>query len=572
MAEALKRFRLVRFALFFFFGLILVFSIRLQVIDGRKYYRLSEENRIKKKFVPAPRGIIYDREGRVIANSRPGFYVSVIPALVDDQSLSALARILKIELTAIKDKMAMEKNPYISVKIAHDIEFGQLSIIEELHENLTGVEVGVEPVRNYPYKAALAHLIGYVGEATSKELRSTDDYIIGDYIGRMGIEAQYESKLKGTNGIEYIEVDARGREVGDVLDKRPVPVIPGNDLYTTIDLALTESTATYLSDYERAAAVVIVPSTGEVLVLYSKPGFDPNGFIHGLRYDEWQLLYNSPDACMYNRAIMSCYPPGSTFKPFVALSALDAGMVTENRYFESCAGSYRLGNRRFGCWKKHGRLPLVDAIIQSCDVYFYQLGRFTGVDTIASRSAAAGFGKKTGIDLPQEKAGIMPDRAWFVSRYTKYWTEGHVLNLSIGQGDLLVTPLQLACSYLVFANDGTIPIPHLVLGAKSMFRKTGLSREAIEVVKKGLFGVVAAGTGVLARVENIEVGGKTGTAENPHGDDHSLFVGYAPVEHPDILVCIVVENAGHGGSVAAPIAGRIMKVYFANKDSVHGSN
>jgi len=570
MDETIRRFKAIRIFSFAIFGLIVIFSLKLQVIDGRKYYRLSEENHIKKKFIPAPRGEIIDRRGREIANSRPGFFVSVIPAIIDDRSLQEITRVLKIDEPSIRDKMKLEKNPYISVKIAHDISFEGLSIIEEMRENLNGVEVGVEPVRNYPNNELFSHLIGYVGEITSSELKNRKSYKLGDYIGRMGIEDQYETHLKGIDGIEYVEVDARGREVGKVFEKRAVAVIPGNDLYTTIDLDLTESTAVYLKDYEKAAAVVMIPRTGEILVLYSKPGFDPNSFIHGLDQEEWQQLNNPDEACLYNRAIMSCYPAGSTFKPFIALAALDAKMITKNKYFEACHGAYRLGNRYFNCWKKHGRLPLVDAIIHSCDVYFYQLGRFIGVDTIAARADLIGFGKITGLDLPQEKAGIMPDRAWFESRYGKNWTEGHILNLSIGQGDLLVTPLQLACAYSLFANDGKIPVPHLLKNLRTVYSSPPISDNAIGVVKDGLHGVVTFGTGVLARIDNIAVCGKTGTAENPHGEAHSLFVGYAPADDPDILVCILVENAGHGGSIAAPIAGKIMKIYLNRTD--YGKN
>jgi penicillin-binding protein 2 len=458
--------------------------------------------------------------------------------------------------------MAMEKNPYMSVKVGHDVPFDKFSIIEESLEDLKGVEVGIEPLRNYPYQEDFSHLIGYVGEITEAELKTTDAYLPGNYLGRMGLEEQYEDILKGTDGVEYIEVDARGREVGPVLEKRPVPVTLGKDLYTSVDFALTESTALYLADYEKGAVVALDPRTGEILTLYSKPGFDPNLFVRGVGTDEWQVLNNAENAPMYNRATMSCYPCGSTFKPFIALAALDAGMIDENRVFEPCRGQYILGRRSFRCWKIHGRLALVDAIIHSCDVYFYQLGRFIGVDTIASRLRKIGFGQVTGIDLPQEKTGILPDRKWFAARYGDYWTEGHILNLSIGQGDLLVTPLQLACAYSLFVNGGRIPRPHLLKAEKITYLSTGINPAALEVVCRGLKGVVSVGTGVMAQVRDIEVSGKTGTAENPHGKDHSWFVGYAPAQEPKILVCVLVENAGHGGSVAAPIAGKIINAYL----------
>jgi penicillin-binding protein 2 len=537
--------------------------MRLQLFEGRKYYRLSEENRIKKKFITAPRGRILDRHGNEIANTRPGFYVSIIPAITDSQSLQRLARVLNTGTDAIIKKTRAEKNPFVSVKVAHDIGFDQLSVIEERIEELQGIEVGVEPVRNYPYAELFAHVIGYVGEITAEEVSTYTDRKIGEYVGRMGIEEQNDNGLVGTDGIEYIEVDARGKEIGKVFEHRPVTPVPGSDLRTTLDLALSESTAVFLRDHKKAAAVALDPASGDVLVLYSKPGFDPNVFVHGMTDIQWQMLNNAAEAPMYNRAIMSCYPPGSTIKPFIALAALDAKIVTKDKYFETCRGSYRLGNRVFRCWKVHGRLALIDAIVHSCDVYFYQLGRFIGVDVISRMLSACGFGRKTGVDLPNEKTGNLPDRAWFERRYGKNWTEGHIFNLSIGQGDLLVTAMQLACAYTVFANDGRSVVPRLVRGKKPAFVDAKVSVEAVELVKLGLHGVVQSGTGMMARVENIAVCGKTGTAENPHGEDHSLFVGYAPVEEPKIVVCVLVENAGHGGSIAAPIAGRIIKAFLA---------
>jgi len=562
MDENIKKFGIIRTVVLLSFILVIVYAIKLQIIEGKKYYRLSEENCIKKKYITAPRGNIFDRNNNKIADTRPGFYVSVIPAIVDENTLDEISHIFNIDKENIKEKIKIEKNPFMSVKIIHDIGFEQLSIIEEKREELEGVEVGVEPLRNYPYRDLTSHLLGYVGEVTSDELKKSNIYLIGDYIGRMGLEKEYDKILRGAYGIEYVEVDAKGREIGEVFEKRPISVTPGTDLYTTIDLALTESTAIFLKDYQRAGVVCLNPKNGEIFVLYSKPGFDPNVLVHGLNTEEWQKLNSAKNAPMYNRAIMSCYPCGSTFKPFVALAALDARMISKNRYFDSCRGVYFLNTRAFKCWHIHGRLPLIDAIVHSCDIYFYQLGRFIGIDTIVSRTKKIGFGRLANIDLPQEKSGLLPDRQWFEQRYGKSWTEGHIFNLSIGQGDLLVTPLQLACAYTLFINNGNIPTPHLIKGKRISFHKTNITNEAIEIVKQGLLGVVTFGTGVLARVENIEVCGKTGTAQNPHGEDHSLFVGYAPANDPQILVCVFVENAGHGGSVAAPIAGKIMRTFL----------
>lgn len=562
MDENLKRYRVLYTGTAILFLIILFFSFRLQILSGTKYHRLSEENYIKKKFVSAPRGRILDRRGIELANTRPGFFVSITPAIIDSLSRTEIARLLGLTPEYILSRARSEKNPYQSVKIAHDITFEQFSKIHERLEDLIGVDVGVEPLRNYPHGEKLCHLIGYVGEITAVELKKYSEYLPGNYLGRMGLEEQYEKKLRGTDGIEYIEVNVQGREVGSVMEKRPMPALPGEDLATTIDFALTESTALYLEQYQKAAVAALCPRTGEILVLYSKPGFNPNQFVRGVSHEQWQTLNDPERAPLYNRVIMSCYPPGSTFKPFVALAALNAGLIEDNRFFDPCPGFYILGNRVFRCWTKHGSLSLIPAIINSCDVYFYQLGRLIGLDPISACGEKIGFGRLTGIDLPQEQCGLMPDRKWMADHYGPDWTEGHLLNISIGQGDILITPLQLACAYTVFANQGHIPRPHLLADTAPTFTVTGIKPEAIAAVIRGLVGVVASGTGVLARVGAVESAGKTGTAQNPHGEDHSLFVGYAPAVNPEILVCVVVENAGHGGSVAAPIAGRIMAAYL----------
>lgn len=569
MDENVVKFKIIRNTILVLAAIVIIWSIKLQIFEGRKYSRLSEENRIRQKYAEAPRGRILDRHGVEIANTRPGFYVSVVRAIVDETTLKSLSRILDIQETVIIEKSKIEKNPNNSVKIAHDISYGQLSLIEEGIDEFSGVEVGVEPLRNYPYGELLFHQIGYVGEITSRELEKDDSYFIGDYIGKMGLELYYENILRGTHGVEYIEVDARGKEVGKITEKRSIPPIAGYDLQTTIDVALTESVAVYLEGYERAACVCLDPKDGEILVLYSKPGFDPNLFTHGLQKIQWDILNKDPSAPMYNRATMSCYPPGSAFKPFIALTGLDSKIVDNSRRFEPCTGMHRLGRRIFRCWKTHGSLNLSNAIVHSCDIYFYQLGSLIGIDTIYDRANRIGFGKKTGIDLPNEKGGILPDRTWLERRYGRNWPRGHMFNLSIGQGDILVSPLQLACAYTIFVNEGKIPMPHIIDKNDTTYFTTAISEEALETVRIALAGVVDRGTGTMARVPNIEVCGKTGTSQNPHGEDHSLFVGFAPASDPRILVCLVVENAGHGGSVAAPITGRIIKSYLSSSpDSV----
>jgi penicillin-binding protein 2 len=564
MDESIVKFKIIRNTILVLAAIVIIWSFKLQVFEGQKYSRLSEANRIRQKYTAASRGRILDRHGLEIANTRPGFYVSIARAVLDAETLESIARILDMSEADIIEKSMIEKNPHNPIKIAHDISYEQLSLIEERIDEFSGIEVGVEPLRNYSYGELLFHLIGYVGEITSEELKEDDSYLISDYIGKMGLEQYYEKILRGTHGVEYIEVDARGKEVGKITEKRSIPPIAGFDLRTTIDAALTESVAVYLEDYERAACVCLNPKDGAILVIYSKPGFDPNLFTHGLQKYQWELLNKDPRAPMYNRATMSCYPPGSTFKPFVALAGLDSDKISEGQRFEPCSGSFRLGRRVFHCWKKHGSLSLTNAIVYSCDIYFYQLGSFIGIDTIHEWISRIGFGEKTGIDLPNEKNGILPDRSWLETHYGNNWTRGHIFNLSIGQGDILVTPLQLACAYTIFANEGRIPMPHIIEKNDTTYFTTGLSEQALLTVRNALAGVVARGTGTLARVTGIDVCGKTGTSQNPHGEDHSIFVGFAPADDARILVCLVVENAGHGASVAAPITARIIKAYISS--------
>lgn len=565
MDEKVAAFKIIRNLIIFLAAVLVAWSVKLQIIEGRKYLRLSEENRIRKKSIPAPRGRILDRHGIEIANTRPGFYAAIVRATINQENLNTVARILNMTAAEIMEKSKVEKNIYNPVKIAHDISYEQLSLIEERIDLLGGIEVGTEPLRYYPYGELLFHVIGYVGEITNREMERESGYILGDYVGKTGLEHYYEKILQGTHGVEYVEVDARGKEVGAITEKRSIPPTAGIDLLTTIDIALTESVAVYLEDYERAACVCLNPRNGGILVLYSKPGVDPNIFTHGVSSTEWKELLKDPAAPMYDRTTMSCYPPGSIYKPFVALAALDSRMSGEERRFEPCHGAYRLGRRDFRCWKRHGSLDLDGAIVNSCDIYFYQLGRLVGIDTIADRSSRVGFGRKTGIDLPNEKQGILPDRLWFEKRYGKNWTQGHIFNLSIGQGDILTTPLQLACAYTVFANGGRMPIPHIIHRDDTTYFDTDFAPGTIETIRRSLAGVVDRGTGAWARVAGVDVCGKTGTSQNPHGEDHALFVGFAPAEEAEILVCVVVENVGHGGSHAAPVTAKIIRAYLNSR-------
>ncbi|MEO0068556.1 MAG: penicillin-binding protein 2 [candidate division WOR-3 bacterium] len=548
----------------------------LQVLRGVRYARLSDRNRIRRIVLPAPRGKIFDRNGVLLADTRPSWTVAVIPTETNDSALTLLSTILNQPVEDIKRRLEPIAAFPAPVNICRDVPLKTVAQIEENNFRLPGVLVRVDPVRNYPYRNLYAHSIGYLGEITEEELSRDTSYRRLDYIGKTGIEAKYERYLRGRDGFEFVEVDVRGREIGPLLEKRPEPPIPGKDIHLTIDHRLQSLAYELTAKYERAAVVGILVKTGEVLCLVSRPDFDPNIFLSPLNAARWESLVFNPSKPFFNRAISSGYPPGSTFKPLVALLAQELGLVTPQTTLLPCSGVFRYGNRDFKCWSRHGRLNLLGAIEQSCNTYFYQLGMRIRVDTLASFCERFGLGRTTGIDIPGEGTGNIPSRDFLNRRYGKgKWTQGVMLNFAIGQGEILLTPLQLALAYAGIANNGFYHQPRLVLNIDSAGRTIlcpggerfviPLQQEAINAVKRALTRVVLYGTGRAAQIQEITIAGKTGTAQNPPRPDHALFVGYAPAEEPEVVFAVVCENAGHGGAVAAPIVSELVRAYFANK-------
>lgn len=546
---------------------------QLQLLMGGRYARLSDRNRVRRLLVPAPRGRIFDRNGTIIADARPSFTIAVIPTEIPDSIIPTLANIVSVspdELDRTLKPIARLPQP---VSIRRDVDFATVARIEENRFRLPGVLVRVDPVRNYPYGARFCHALGHLGEVSDEELRRDTTYRRLDYVGRAGIEAQYERTLRGRDGLRYAEVDATGREIRPLSEKRPEPAVPGKDIYVTLDDRLQELACRLTADYDRAAVVGLDIATGGVLCLVSQPGFDPNLFLSPISTENWASLTSNPSKPFFERATASCYPPGSTFKPLVALAALARGVLTPQSLLEPCTGSYRYGNRVFKCWSVHGQLNLVNAIAQSCNCYFYQVGLRLGLDSLAAWARRLGMGVCTGIDLPGERAGNIPTRQWLDRRYgTGGWTSGVLLNLSIGQGEILATPLQMAQLYAALANDGVYYTPHVVARTESAGRVVSVhvpQRHAVPIdrtllaqVKQGLTRVVEHGTGQAARLHEIEIAGKTGTAQNPPRPDHAWFVGYAPADSPQVVFAVLVENAGHGGAVAAPIAAELFRAWL----------
>ncbi|MGQ9677718.1 MAG: penicillin-binding protein 2 [bacterium] len=556
------------------FGILTLQLINLQIIRGNRYASLSERNRIRKIILPAPRGRIYDRNSILIADTRPSYTITVIPTETNDSALALLASIINQPLADLKRRL----KPIVAfpspITIYRNANPEIVARVQENNFRLPGVLVRIDPIRNYPYCELYSHVIGHLGEITEEELVDDSTYRRMDFIGRTGVEASYEKFLRGKDGFEFVEVDARGREIGPLAEKRPEPPIPGKDIYLTIDHRLQTLAAQLTQNYERAAVVGIAVKNGEILCLLSRPQFDPNIFLSPLNPTLWMRLVNNPSKPFYNRAISSGYPPGSTFKPLTALAALKDKVITPTTTLLPCKGSFRYGNRTFKCWAAHGTLNLLEAIEQSCNVYFYQVGLRLNLDSLVKFCQQFGLGKPTGVDIPGENPGNIPSKNYLDRRYGKgKWSKGILLNFAIGQGEITLTPLQLATLYSCIANEGHYFRPHVVshidsagipIKSTPTYRiDVPLNKKDLEQVKRALTKVVEFGTGRAAQRGGVTIAGKTGTAQNPPRPDHAWFVGYAPAEDPEIVFAVLVENAGHGGAVAAPIVGELIRAYFS---------
>src|SRR6267142_4035247 len=589
-----RRERTLTFAVVGIFALVILRLFVLQVLEGSKYRELSEENRIRVEVLTAPRGEIRDRKGRLLTDNVPSFTVTIDPyekPYVNnpaqlDSILVRLSGILEVDPEVLIAKVKKErKQSFLVIRLKRNADLKSVAYVSEHRAELPGVEVEAEPLRRYPYGLFASHLLGYVGEISDKELedpRFATTYMRGDLIGRMGIERQYEGYLRGVDGKRFVEVNALGRKAELLGNKHPILPKRGADVTLTIDLDLQRAAEQAFQPGARGAIVALDPRTGEVLALASKPNYDPNEFSAGITQARWDELSQGGNYPLFNRAIQAAYPPGSTLKPFVALAGLSMHAISSTTTFqEPCYGYFQFGRRRFGCWEKngHGWLALRDAIKHSCDVYFYQLGIRSGLGRISDFMKRLTMSDRTGIDLPQERRGLFPDPAWYDRRYgAGQWSKGLVLNLAIGQGEVSLTPVKLAQLTAVIASNGLllrphllrqvvrdgVDIPHAVPLQDSLRTDLGLTQGDLAAVRSAMVAVVneAGGTGGQALVDSVIVAGKTGTAQNPHGDDHALFICFAPAANPEIAVAVLVENAGHGSSAAAPLAQKVLQAYF----------
>jgi penicillin-binding protein 2 len=469
----------------------------------------------------------------------------------------------------------------------------KVALVETNALNLPGIYIDVSPIRLYLDGEMLAPVIGYTGEISKEDIeKSNDKYTYGEVLGKYGLEKYFDDYIRGRSGAELVEVNVHGKEIRNLGMNKPVS---GYNMMLTIDADLQKS-AWQALEGKAGSAVVLDTRDGSVLAMVSSPSFDPNLFNNGISNDQWNELQNNPFAPLSNKAISGQYPPGSTYKLIVAAAALEEGIITPDTKV-LCKGSFTLGNRTYRCWNKHGHgyVDLHKAIVESCDVYFYTVGKMLGVDKIAQYAKLFGLGEVAGIDLPGEKSGLVPTKEWKLKRRKSAWQLGETISISIGQGFNLVTPLQLANAFAAFANGGTLWKPYLVKYIEStdgkiykefLPEKKGevkLSPKTIEVLNGALWGVVnePGGTGHAASIPGIDVCGKTGTSQvlglpadekarrrkvlNAFQKDHALFACFAPLKNPEIAVAVVLENAGGGGAVAAPVARRILSAYFEGK-------
>lgn len=564
-------------------------TARLQLVKHEAYLQLAEQNRVRLEVVRAPRGRIFDRNGRLLADNSPAFSIVYRPPDQDVKApdslaagpLAILERVLGLSGPELQAVTRRATRSGVSTPYREDVDRDIVSQIEELRAELPHVEVVVTPRRQYPLGTVAAHLLGYAGEINEKELEKRKDkgYRLGDLIGRAGLESSYEEALRGTDGHQYVVVNALGRRVGTLEDIPPVAPRPGRDLRLAVDLDVQLALEEAMAHVARGAAVAIDPRTGGVLAMVSRPAFDPNEFARGLSHARWREYMQDLSYPLLNRAIQSAYPPASTYKVVTSLAGLEEGVIKETTRFPvSCTGGYRFGGRWYRCWNHagHGSLDLSSALAWSCDVYYYQLGLRLGVDRLATWAQKIGLGAKTGIDLPQERSGLVPTGKWFDKRRgVGKWTNGVMMNLAIGQGENLYTPLQMSQIAIAVGMRGRIPTPHVA--QEILDPLTGAAEEIPPVTRQALTlpeetwtalveameRTVEAGTGGRARVPGVRVGGKTGTGQNPHGDDHAVFICFAPIEAPRIAISVLVENGGHGGSTAAPIAHRALLARLA---------
>jgi len=570
----------------------------LQILKGDDYARLSENNRVRLQWLNAPRGNILDREGRLLIGNRPYFNVVWIREDAPEPGpvLKKLARILRVDVNVLLDRIreSADLPPHVPVRLREDIDWRTLVYIERHQYDMPGIRIEVLPSRTYRHGNLASHLVGYLGRINRKELERHRDenYQPNDQIGKLGLEKIYEQVLRGEKGKRYVEVDAQGFEQREIAVQEP---LPGDDLKLTIDLDLQQAAERALEG-KAGAAVVMEVNTGRLLVFASSPPMELEEFIGGISVKAWRRMQDNPLHPFINKVIQGQYPPGSTYKIVTALAGLAEGVLTPDTVVY-CNGSMMLHGRRYHCWKRsgHGAVNLKKALAESCDIYFYQTGLKVGVDKLAAYAKSLGLGRKTGVKLEHEKAGLAPTKEWKKRAREEAWQEGETLSVAIGQGFNLATPLQICVMTATLANGGTRYRPQVVeeqLGPDGVVVKhfdpvvdgRALGQGAyLALIRDGLTAAVNGphGTGRVAKLDDVLVAGKTGTAQVvrlkqyrhlkekdiPYKyRDHAWFTCFAPADKPEIAVTVLVEHGLHGGSGAGPVARAILEAYFHGGD------
>lgn len=566
-----------------FFVLLIGYFWHLQVVKGRYYKELAENNRLRAVPLPAPRGAIFDRHGRVLVENRSSFNIVLTPEHVDDlrRTVTHLSELLDVPAEQIRQRLQTRGPRFRSVVVKADASEDDVARIDARRYEQPGVGVDVAPLRSYPLARGAAHSLGRVGEVTDRQLTTTSFEGIepGTVVGQAGIEYQYNRQLMGRDGVRRVIVNSRGAEVDEAEQVAPQD---GPSATLTLDAELQAAVEEALAG--RAGSVAALdPETGEVLALVSSPSYDPNVFASGIEPAAWAGLVGDPQTPLVNRVIQGQYPAGSTFKIVTALAALQEGLITTQTHF-TCNGGINLYGTLRRCHKAsgHGTLDLRQALAQSCNVYFYQVGLRLEIERIAAYARRLGLGAPTGIDLPNEASGLIPSPEWKKRVQGVQWYPGETVSVAIGQGQVLVTTLQMARLAAVVANGGRLVKPHLLKSIKGQPPPTelsarldlGLKPGALQAVREAMTSVVAGGTGHRAQLPGITVAGKTGSSQvvtharlerdknAPELQPHGWFVGFAPADNPRIALAVLVEHGRSGGESAAPVAGRILARYF----------
>lgn len=583
---------------FIFIQVLTVFLLlnfwKIQVLDHKKYWEKSEANRMREIVLPSQRGLIKDRGETILADNKASFKVSIIRENCKDydKSCRKISRLLKIEEDVLKERIKRyESFPVFKpIVIKENLSFEEVAVIEARKLEFPELFLQAEPKRFYPFGNLAAHALGYIQELSGEEIKNGlyQQRRLGDLIGKTGVEKVYESTLVGTDGEALEIVDSMGRSKGKIAKREPEK---GQNIILTLDYALQEKAEELLEGRE-GAIVMMDPQTGEILALASYPTFDPNKFIDRFTPEEWLDLINSPEFPLENRAIRGQYAPGSIFKLVIDLGALELGIIDEETTF-TCKGEIEIYNEPFTCWieKGHGEMNLIQAIRNSCNIYHYQVAKKMGIDEISRYAKMLGFGAKTGIDLPGEKAGLVPNPQWKREVRKERWQPGETISVGIGQGPLMVTPLQVALYTSIIANRGRKVTPHLLnsqsLAGKRLFSEkdaVDIELSTFETVIQGMWEVVnKGGTGWAANVKGFDICGKTGSTqlistekdkekkveeeeEEEEAKTHSWFTGFAPRDNPKIVVTVIIEYGGMGGATAAPIARKLFNSYRRKYD------